>query len=231
MASLDLSDVFKTVQVLRTTVSTKTKQILAQIGSVVGEGLAEQDNIVLWQWFGFAARPAKATKGKDAAELFVVRSGADECAIAGRDVRDLEIYGNLAEGETCIYATGEDGEAQGRVLLKKNGSITAYTRQGNTSSGAGMMFQLDAEAGAIRLVSPQGHGLIIDEDGVKMFTSAASIVVGADGKIKSVATQQNQMDGTSVVLGSVAIPGINSALTGPTGIAGVASTKVFIATA
>jgi hypothetical protein len=230
MASLDLSDVFKTVQVLKTTLSTKTKQILAQIGSVVGEGLTEQDNIVLWQWFGFAARPAKATKGKDAAELFVVRSGADECAIAGRDVRDLPVYGALADGETVVYATGEDGLGQARSFYKKTGTITHYTRKGNVESGAGMMMQLDAVGGGINIVDSFGNAIVSDADGWKFTTAggAAALVLNADGSIKLIGTAKTQVDGASIVLGSTVVPVVKAALTGPTGIAGVASLKTLI---
>lgn len=226
MASKNTFGLFTIAGVLKSTLADKTKKVLLQLGDFNGEGNVDQDKVSWWQTFGFASRPAKADKGKDAAQVFVVRAGNEEYAIAGQDPRDLAIYGNLAEGETCVYATGEDGDAQGRILLKKDGSITAYTRQGNTSSGAGMMMQLDAANGAIRLVSPHGHGLIIDEDGVKIFTSAASITLGADGGIKSIATATNQVDGSNVALGSLPLPGVGAVLTGVTGIAGKASLKV-----
>ncbi len=233
MGALGLDGLFRLAQVLSSKLSSKTKKILLQIGDVNGEGQVEQDDVSLWQQPGLASRPAKAEPGKDAAQVFVVRAGAEDYAIAFQDNRDLAIYGTLAEGETCIYATGDTGDAQARALFKKDGSITLYTRQGNTSSGTGMMIQLDAMNGAIRLVSPHGHGIIIDEDGIKMFAGndAGAITIGADGNIRSIATQQNQTDGGTVVLGSTVVPVINAALTGPTGIAGVASTKVLISTA
>lgn len=233
MAALGLDGLFRLAQVLSSKLSPKTKKVLIQTGDVNGQGQVEQDDVALWQQPGLASRPAKADPGKDAAQVFVVRAGAEEYAIASQDNRDLAIYGSLAEGETCIYATGDTGDAQARALFKKDGSITLYTRQGNTPSGTGMMIQLDAASGAIRLVNPHGHGIIIDEDGVKIFSggAASGITVGADGNIRSIATQQNQTDGSTVVLGSTVVPVINAALTGPTGIAGVASTKVLISTA
>jgi hypothetical protein len=210
------------VHILKTTVTAKTKKIVAQIGTVMGEGQAEADNVDWWQHVGFASRPAKAEKGRDAAQAIVIRRGHGDAAIASQDLRGLEIY-----GETCIYATGEDGTGQARVLLKKNGSINLYTKEGNTSGGTGMMFQLDAANGAIRAVNSLGYALIIDADGISLTCGSSALVLTPSGA-KLISTGQTQVDGGGICLGSLAVPGINSALTGVTGVAGKASLKVLI---
>lgn len=228
MAAPSLSDVFQIgVDILRTTLQDATKRILAQTGTVNGDGQTDADNVEWWQHIGFASRPPKAVPGKEATKAVVVRHGSADIALASHDVRGLELYGNLADGETCIYAPGEDGEAQGRILLKKDGSINLYTKKGNTSGGTGMLVQIDAANGAIRLINDKGYGLIIDSDGVKLTTGDACLTLEG-GNAKLIATGQAQVDGGGICLGSLAVPGLNSALTGVTGIAGKASLKVLI---
>lgn len=244
MAAPTLGDVFRFVDVLRTTVTATSKKIVAQIGSIGSESggepapndsgdgevtaVTDNDDVEWWQHVGFASRPPKADPGNAAAQAFLIRQGGIDAAIASQDLRGLAIYGNLADGETCVYAGGADGKAQARVLLKADGSATLYTKKGNTDGGAGMMIQLDAANGAIRLVNDQGYGIIIDSSGVTLTAKNAGLTLGSDGNIKLIGTKQTQIDGAGVCLGSVVVPGVNSAITGPTGIAGKASLKVLI---
>lgn len=214
------------LDILTTTVNASTKRILAQTGDVVKDA-TETDGAEWWQHVGFASRPPKPQAGKQAAQAVVLKTSDRDVAIGSVDQRGLALYGNLDHGESCLYAAGEDGEAQARVLLKKDGSINLYTRKGNTSSGAGMIVQIDAENGAIRLINDLGYGIIIDSDGVKITSGAAGLTLDSDGNARLVGTGQAQMDGGSIVLGSKAVPGVNSVLTGVTGLVGVASTKVF----
>jgi len=232
MAAIDLAGLFKVgIDILTTTVNATTKKILAQLGSVTEE-TTDTDNAEWWQHVGFASRPPKPQAKKQAAQALTFTSSDHDVIFASQDLRGLELYGSLAHGETCVYAAGEDGEAQARALFKKNGSIALYTRVGNTSNGAGMIVQLDAENDAIRITNGAGHGIIIDGDGVRVFANGSgALTVGASGKCSLVATQQCQVDGSSIVLGSVAVPVVNSVCVGPAGIAAAASTKVFAAIA
>lgn len=229
MAAPTLSDVFQIgVDILRTTVKDATKRILAQTGTVNGQGQVDADNVEWWQHIGFASRPPKAVPGQKATKAVVIRQGGTDAAIASHDERGLELYGNLADGETCVYAPGEGGNGQARILLKKNGSINLYTRKGNTAGGTGMLVQIDAENGAIRLVNDQGYGLIIDSDGVKLTAGGAGLTLESGGNVKLIGTGQTQVDGGGICIGSLAVPGVNSALTGVTGLVGKASLKVLI---
>ena len=214
------------LDILTTVVNTATKRILAQTGDVVRDA-TDTDGVEWWQHVGFASRPPKPQAGKQAAQAVVLKSSDRDVAIGSVDQRGLDLYGNLDHGESCLYAAGVDGTAQARVLLKKDGSISLYTRKGNTSSGAGMIVQVDAMNGAIRLINDKGYGIIIDEDGVKLTSGSAGLTLDSGGDIKLVGTGQCQLDGGSICLGSKAVPGVNSVLTGVTGLVGVASTKVF----
>lgn len=216
------------VDILTTTIAEATKKITAQIGDVNGAGQAEGDNVEWVQHVGFASRPPKAEPGKQAAKGFGIRHGSRNVLFGSQDVRGLEIYGALADGETAVYATGEDGKGQARALFKKNGSVTLYTKQGNTEGGTGMMIQLDAAGGGFTLLDSYGNGIVSGPDGLTLTAKGAALTLGQNGDAKLVAKGKAQMDGSSVVLGSNVVPVVKAALTGPTGIAGVASLKVLI---
>lgn len=215
------------LDILTTTVNSATKRILAQTGDVVKDA-TDSDGAEWWQHVGFASRPPKPQAGKQAAQAVVLKTSDRDVAIGSVDQRGLALYGNLDHGESCLYAAGEDGEAQARVLLKKDGSINLYTRKGNTSSGAGMVVQIDAMNGAIRLINDKGYGIIIDADGVKITSGNAALTLTGGGDATLVGKGKTQVDGSGVVIGSLAVPGVNSALTGVTGVAGKASLKVLI---
>lgn len=219
------------VDVLTTTVNAVTKKILAQLGDVHRE-TTDTDNAEWWQHIGFASRPPKPEAKKKAAQAVVIKAGDHDICVASQDLRGLDLYGALDHGETCLYAPGETGTGQARVLLKKNGSISLYTKVGNTSSGAGMIVQIDAENDAIRITNGAGHGLIIDPDGVRVFAKEkGGLTIDATGNCRLIATAQCQCDGATILLGSIAAPVVNSICVGPAGIAAAASSKAFCALA
>ena len=219
------------LDVMTTTVTSKLKRILAQIGSNTGRTV-DGVNSEWWQHVGFISRPSKPVAGKASARAVAIRKGTIDAIIASEDDRGLELKGNLKEGETCVYAPGEDGKGQARALFKANGGINLYTRVGNKEDGAGMIVQLDAENDAIRITNGKGYGIIIDSNGVAITTggSKAGLVIGADGKCSMIGTGPCQIDGSRIVLGAIALPGVNNVCTGPAGIAAIPSTKVFAAT-
>jgi hypothetical protein len=224
MSAPRAGDIFQFVHVLATSVSDKTKKILSQIGSNVGEGQVDASNVEWLQHVGFASRPASPVKGSEAHAL-AVRIGNTEVVLGSSDIRSLGVYGSLSEGETCVYAGGADGLGQARMLLKADGGINLYTREGNAPGGGGMLIQLDASSDTIRIVNSVGNGIVIDADGVSITSGGAALTLTTAGDAKLVATGMCQMDGASVCLGSIAIPVVNSILVGPTGIVGVASGK------
>jgi hypothetical protein len=228
MAAPTLADVFQIgVDILRTTVTTVTKKIVAQTGSVVGK-TTDADNVEWWQHVGFTSRPPKPHAGKAAAQAVVIRQGGIDVAISSQDLRGLDLYGELADGETAVYAPGETGTGQARSIYKADGSIHHYTRKGNTSGGAGMTIQMDADAGAIRMTNSDGFAIIIDSDGIVLTAGAASLTLAASGNITLVGTGQTQVDGAGILLGALGLPGLDNAITGPAGIAGKPSPKVLI---
>jgi hypothetical protein len=57
-------------------------------------------------------------------------------------MRAQDIYGHLGEGETCLYSVGSEGQGQARVSLKGDGSVTLFTTEDNTKTGAGTYLKL-----------------------------------------------------------------------------------------
>lgn len=166
MAIVELDDIFNPgVDILGTTLDDKGT-ILAQTGDVVGEEVAS-DNAEMWQHIGFASRPAKAQGGKSACQAITLNQGSNDLIIATRDLRGSQIYGNLGEGETCIYAGGPEGTSQAKVLVKADGSITLYTTDDNTPNGAGVYFRIGPDK--LSFIAPWGR-LLFDAAGLHIET-------------------------------------------------------------
>ncbi len=215
--------------VLKTTVSQKTKKILVQIGNAVSKAV-DSDNVEWLQHVGLVSTAASAESGKRAAQVVVIRLGDRDVAINSTDLRGLELAGELGDGETVVYAAGKDGKGQARTIYKNDGSIHHYTRVGNSESGAGMTVQIDAQGNAIRILNGSGFGLIIDKDGVTLTAGEAALTLNADGSHSLIGTGTAQVDGTSILLGAQGVPGANSAIMGPAGVAGAPNPKIILGT-
>lgn len=229
MAAGDLKTLIQVgFDILNTTVDSTTRKIQAQLGDITKQ-VVDSDKAEWWQHYGFYSRPPKPDPGKAAAQAIVLRAGDYDICLASQDLRGLNLYGSLDYGEVAICSAGEDGLGQARVFLKKDGSISAYTKRGNVDSGAGMLIQLDAQAGTASILNDQGFGLIADQNGVTLTAgSAAALTMTKDGNIRLIGTKNTQVDGSSIILGNTVAPGINSALTGLTGVGGKASVKTLI---
>lgn len=155
--------------ILTTTVDKVTGKILAQLGDVHKE-TTDTDNAEWLQQPGFASRPSNPEKGKQAAQAMCVRMGDHDVCIGAIDMRALDLYGNIKPGETCIYAAGADATAQGRIMLKGNGSVTIFTTSDNTKDGNALYFR----------VSPTGLDFV-SEFGTLKFDSTGFHINHASG--------------------------------------------------
>ncbi len=181
-----------------------------------------------WQHVGFISRPPEAVAGSKACQVVAFRESDHDVIVASKDTRGQELAGSLGPGETSIYAAGADGTSQGRITIKGTGSINLYTREGNTASGQGMGLFIDPATDTISLINSQGYGIVINGDGVFVTAKESSLSLESGGKASLIAKGQAQVDGSGILIGSNGVPGVNSALVGPTGMAGAASAKVVI---
>lgn len=200
MAAPDLRSFLQVgFDILKTTVDATTKKILAQLGNAHASTV-DANGAEWWQHVGFASRPPKPEAKRRAAQAVVLRAGDHDIIIATQDLRGLDLYGNLADGETCIYAPGEDGEGQARILLKKDGSINLFTKEDNDSGGTGMGIFVNVD-GSISLVSHTGAALAIGSDGsVKLFNANGALQIAADGKVK-ISGSKVSISAPAIVLG------------------------------
>lgn len=205
MAAPDIRGMIRVgYDILSTTVNSVTKKILVQLGNVFKE-TTDTDNAEWWQHVGFASRPPKPEAKKQAAQAVVIKAGDHDIILASQDLRGLELYGNLSDGETCVYAPGEDGNGQARILLKKDGSINLFTKKGNAATGTGMGVFVNAD-GSVSVVSHSGAAFLIGSDGsVKMFNGSGAVQIDAAGAVK-ISGSKVSISAPAIVLGGT-VPG------------------------
>lgn len=190
------------IGILRTFIA-DTKAIMAQTGDAA-TGEVEADNVTWMQHVGLISRPPKPVAGKQSAEAVSLRFHDHDVIVASRDLRGLELAGQLGEGETCIYAAGPDGQGQARLLVKGDGAIAMYALKGNAPGGDSVTMQL-LPSGEIHLAGPFG-GLSITDGKVTMMTGAgAGVQLDASGV--SLLGQTIVANG-SVVLGDATATGV-----------------------
>ncbi len=201
MAAPDASGMIQVgADILTTSIDAKTKKILAQLGDVHRES-TDTDNAEWWQHVGFASRPPKPEAKKTAAQAAVIKAGDHDIVFASQDLRGLVLYGQLDHGETCLYAPGNDGNAQARALLKKDGSINFFTKKGNATGGAGMGVFINP-VGSISIASHNGAAILVGDDAsVKVFNGSGGIQIKPDGHIKIASAAKVEISGASITLG------------------------------
>lgn len=198
--------------VLKTSIDSVKNTLLAQIGSVV-ESYVYSDRAEIWQSWGFSSRPSPPTAGKDAAECIAIRGDRDRI-IAGRDVRGQAIYGNLKDGETCVYATGADGNAQGRLIVKQDGSATLFTTDSNDSTGNSVYFRVAPDG--FTWVAPWGT-MRFDATGFHVLhASGARLDLGGMGGLRAPLDSLGSYAGMTAAM--VNMDGSIFALGGPDGM-------------
>lgn len=141
------------LDILTTSVNDTTNRILAQTGDVTRNS-TDSDGVEWWQHSGFASRPSKPLAGKQACQGVILKTSGRDVCIASSDQRTLPMYANLDFGEVCVYAGGEEGEAQARHILKKDGSQALYTTDDNTAEGQAVYFRVAKDA--FEFVAPWG---------------------------------------------------------------------------
>lgn len=165
----DLYDVG--VDVLATDVA-DNGTVSAQTGSLLTEEVGSA-NAEWWQHVGFASRPARAQPDVGACQCVTLNRGDRDVCIASKDIRGQAIYGNLKDGEACVYAPG----AQGKVSFKADGSIALYTTDDNTPNGNGVYLKLAKDK--LQFIAPWGT-MTFDATGFHITTtSGAEFDIGA----------------------------------------------------
>jgi hypothetical protein len=233
MSAPGIKSIFTIRDVLRIDRDPSTNAILLQTGDVTRSDIANdaQDGAEMWGLPGIVSLPTLPVAKDDAAQGVFLARGDRDIALALRDVRFLEKMGVLKPGEICIFASGEDGNGQGSVFLKQDGSINLMTKENNDPSGTDMGVFVLPNTNTIALQNAKGFGILVNDDGITLTTKKASIVLKEDGTINITSSDGPVcVDGTTIGLGNPAqlVPTVNNAIIGASGQTGVPSTKVFI---
>lgn len=168
-----------------------TGVITAQIGNAKA-GTVEADNCEWLQHAGFASIPSSPTPDGKAAQCLAIRQSDTDVIIGSRDTRCSGIYGNLKPGETCLFGGGVDGAAQGRVLIKQDGSVNLMTTSTNAEGGIPVMLSVHPTRG-LEFVSQWGtiqfgpNGLTIRH--VQGFDIRAYGILGLPGPLASIGSK------------------------------------------
>jgi hypothetical protein len=99
----------------------------------------DADSAEWWQHTGFASRSAIPSVGNASCQALVLKRSDKDIIFATRDVRGTSILGNLADGETCVYAAA----SQAQTLYKADGSVTHMATDDNTATGNALMLRVD----------------------------------------------------------------------------------------
>jgi hypothetical protein len=127
---------------------------LASNGSPVGQTGDAINNVVdssgaeIYGPIGYCARPSKAIAGQSSCQAVAIKGGSRDALVAFRDTRAQEIYGNLSEGDVCIYSMGPDGSGTSKLSVKGDGSIILSTERPGTApieGNVGVYLRLDRD--------------------------------------------------------------------------------------
>lgn len=197
-----------------------------------GEG--ERGDVQVWGADGFIARP-NAPSDKGACQAIYVVDGQQQRVVAFRDNRFAAQAGAMDEGDRLVVTDGPPRF----YLKKKRQRVGLYTESKDAPpvGGKGMTVDLDGEGNIVQL---KFGGCVLVADGQKWTITAAngsanSSIVIDPAKGVTITGGAIYLDGGVVTVGLTGgtlrpgIPGVDSAIYGPMGQAGVASSSVFIA--
>lgn len=197
-----------------------------------GEG--EHIDVQVWGPDGYHARP-NDPDDKGACQALYLIDGQQQRVFAFRDNNNAKQAGALEPGDRLIDTRGAP-----RVYVKqKRQRVGLYTEMKSAPpvGGKGMTLDLDGEAGNI-LIKRAGQVIVLGDDGgislVCAGAASQSSITMTPTSI-TIAAGVVYIDGGNVTVGLTGgvarpgIPGVDSALYGPMGQAGVASSCVFIA--
>lgn len=162
------------IDILNTTLgatpSSPTGTIVAQTGDAI-RGTVACNQADYWQQVGFASRPSPAGTAPGilagtgmACQALAFRCSDRDVIFATKDYRCNQVYGNIAPGETAVFAGGEQGLGQAVSTWNDDGSITHFTTDTNTAAGNAVYERVHPKKGWC-FVAPWGS-IVFDQTGL-----------------------------------------------------------------
>ena len=146
MAAPSLRSVFAVgLDVMSSVLDAATNAITTVLGDSTSGSVDSKENEWMGCGPGFVSMAGPPSSGAPSCQVLAIRQGDKNIVVAAKDFRACDRYANLQPGETCMFAT----VGQARVLLKKDGSVTLYTTDDNTSGGNPMFLTLSPKKGLL----------------------------------------------------------------------------------
>ena len=213
--------------VLFAAIDAATKTILCQLGDSTKQ-VPDSDQAEIWGPPGLWSLPAPPTQGGSSCQALTIKHSDRDIIFATRDLRRSSIYGNLKSGETCVGAN----IGQARTIYKADGTITDVTTSDNTPGGTTISQTVGPEG--YTLSTPWG-GITINSQGITITAGQAALMLTASGDAKLIGQTATVHGSVAALVGDVittvgpkpAAPA-TPCLYGPTALAGLPSSNVFI---
>jgi hypothetical protein len=185
-------------------------------------------NCSVWGPDGFYACPNDPDDDGAAMAAWLV-DGLKKRVIGMRDNRNAPKVGNMQPGDRMIVSRGE-----ARFLLKADtDAISIYTKNQNAPEAeSSIVITADGAAGTCQLINGKSF-VSLERDKLLIGCGSAVLEMSADGSVRLLGSTV-WVGGGSTLLGvlpggQAPVPGINSALIGPSALAGIPSSTVTVA--
>jgi hypothetical protein len=206
-------------------VSTETGEVRHGLGNLeTGRGIAAE--VAYWGPWGFISVPPAPADGA-AAMAWYWQDGNEKRILGFHDNRYTDRVGELAPGDSAIVT---DGEA--RVMVKRERDLVTLYSQ-NRATGYSMAVTVDAEGGIVQLLNGETSIELHADKIVLSVSGGGSLVLDKSGAhIGGTWLAVNTAGGHLGVLppGVPPVVGVQSVVAGPTGVAGVGSTRWTVTT-
>ncbi len=154
------------VDILDSKLDVETGTVVMSVGSITDNEITSS-NAEWWQTVGLCSLPAKVNGEKRAAQCITLKRSDRDLIIASRDLRNNDIYGKLAAGETCLYASG----SQARTILNNKGEVVLMTTADNTKNGKGVYLKVGTDK--LEFMAPWGR-MWFDASGFHIVNNAGA---------------------------------------------------------
>lgn len=180
--------------------------------------------IPLMPCLGITALPA-APDDDGQAELACIEGcgGFTAICVGGRDARCVDVVGQLKPGETAVHNTGGSASKRSRLLLKEDCASIIV--------GNNVVVMVDRKNSKIQIAAFGHMFQMTPDDGVVMTAGVANGATSeAKNGIQLMPNGKVYIWGTELYLGGHNVPSTpaNAVLMGPSGMAGIPATNVFI---
>jgi hypothetical protein len=192
-------------------------------GSDDPSDISDEGEVPFMCALGLTALPAPKDASGHAEGNFEPAPCYGSVCVGARDTRCSDVYGKLKAGETAVYNTGGDVSKRSRLLLKEDCASIIV--------GNNVVVMVDRKNSKIQIAAFGHMFQMTTNDGIVMTAGVANGATSeAKNGIQLMPNGKVYIWGTELYLGGHNVPSTpaNAVLMGPSGMAGIPATNVFI---